>query len=175
MSTDRACEHHQMQLSALLDDELEPRAMRATLDHLLDCPECARFYLEARGLQEIAERLAPQAVLPAASDAVRTTRAAWLRPAPAWGWAAAVVVAVAAGVLSADHWSSPRVHEEIPNAAAEAPLVIDVDDRTEPMNEARFVELTVELLRADQRYQQEMSTVLRQVARLRAEDGGDAL
>jgi hypothetical protein len=35
--------------------------------------------------------------------------------------------------------------------------------------------LTVELLRADERYQQEMSAVLKQVARSRAEDGGDAL
>ncbi len=68
MKINTACEHHQVQLSALLDDQIEPRDMRAALDHVLDCPECARFYREARGLQLIVERIEPVAAAGSAGE-----------------------------------------------------------------------------------------------------------
>ena len=176
MNTERTCEHYQMELSALLDGELEPHAMRALLDHLLDCPDCACFYIEARDLQSLVNRLEPDAVVPTAvRGPAPAPRAAWLRRSPAWAWAAAAAVALVAGVWGAEHWHNRPAPGEIPAGAVEEPLVIDVGDQATPMDEARFVELTVELLRADERYQQEMSAVLKQVARSRAEDGGDAL
>lgn len=176
MNTERTCEHHQMQLSALLDGELEPGAMRALLDHLLDCPDCALFYVEARDLQTLMDRLDLEAEAPAVTrSSARPRRTAWLQPSPAWGWAAAMVIAVVAGTWGAVHWRHAPAPGETPAAAGEAPVAIEVGDQAAPMDEARFVELTVELLRADERFRQEMSAVLKQVAHLRAEDGGDAL
>lgn len=214
MKINTACEHHQVQLSALLDDQIEPRDMRAALDHVLDCPECARFYREARGLQLIVERIEPVAaagsagepgVAPATSrDRARSALAGWLRPTPAWGWAAAVLVAAAVGLWGGGRWfeapapddagrspvvgfrsegsgdaahaaSEPAGGEPIAVAAGDDARTIDVRGDGVPMNEERFVELTVELLRADRRYQQEMSAVLKQVDRLYTEDGHDAL
>ncbi len=179
MSVERMCEHYQAQLSALLDGELEPRAMRALLDHLLDCPDCACFYAEARDLQTLVDRLEPLALEPATEPAPEPVparrRSAWLRPSPAWGWAAAMVIAVVAGVWGAEHVRNRPGGGEIPSGAGETPVVIDVANQAAPMDEARFVELTVELLQADERYQREMSAVLKQVARLRTEDDGDGL
>jgi hypothetical protein len=86
-----------------------------------------------------------------------------------------MVIAVVAGVWGAEHVRNRPSGGETPAGAGEAPMVIDVGGQATPMDEARFVELTVELLRADERYRQEMSAVLKQVSRLRAEDGGDAL
>jgi anti-sigma factor RsiW len=196
MTADRACERHQMDLSAWLDGEIDPHTMQATLDHLLDCPDCTRFYREARGLQAIVERLEPATVdavdavagtavvTATAPNAARPRWVGWLRPTPAWAWAAVVLVAAAAGLWGTTRWFNPSapvdsdrvVAGEIGGESAdEASAEIQLGDKAEPMNEERFVELTVALLRANPRYQEEMSEVLKQVARVRSEDGGDAL
>jgi len=196
MRTDMACEQYQVQLSALLDDEIEPHEMRAVLDHVLGCPDCARFYREARGLQLIVERIEPAAaersasaparVTAATRDRARERAAGWLRPRPAWGWAAAVVVAAAAGLWGGSHWleaPTPALRagseqvggESWSEAAEETRAAIEIPGDGTSMNEERFVELTVELLRADRRYQQEMSAVLKQVDRIYTEDAKGAL
>ena len=49
------CENHQLALSCVLDHELPVPEMPETLDHVLECEACARFYREARRLDGLRE------------------------------------------------------------------------------------------------------------------------
>lgn len=44
------CTAHETHLSAILDGELVGIDLPATLDHLLDCPQCASFFRKSRAL-----------------------------------------------------------------------------------------------------------------------------
>ncbi len=176
-----SCETHQMQLSALLDGELERGELLETLDHVVSCPACARFYHDARGLQELVDGWDPliRPTSEAAADGDRVVRPArlwsrlWSRCSPV-GWVAAAAAAVVALIIGVGvQWDDADMR---PEASVDAPATIEVADTgAQPMSEDRFVELTVELLRADQRYQQEMADVLRKVERTRPEAWGRAL
>lgn len=147
------CEHHQIVLSSLLDGEAAPGETRDALDHLLGCDACRGFYREARALDaELQTPPVPVRIAPPR------------RRLPAWAWSAATaaVLLLALGGLSG-RTATPT--------GDPADRIIDATGRTE-MSDARFVDLTVELLQADPRYHLEMMDVLQQAHALEDLDDG---
>ncbi len=151
------CEKHQMELSALMDGEADQEALVEALDHLMTCPDCAEFYCEARGLQEMAAVLSAE---PRPAAAPKRGAAIWRRGFwPVWAGAAAMVL-ITVG-LWAGRMHSRQVYEPPPT---DEPLIgLKLGEAEGEMNEERFTEMTVELLRAGERYQQKMYEVLDQV------------
>ncbi|MBM4117256.1 hypothetical protein FJ251_05855 [bacterium] len=150
------CERMEVLISALLDGEAAAAEQRAALDHLLDCPDCRRFYQEASALQARLDLLAP-AALPLAAPAH------WRRVASARHWlpAAALVAALALGAaLGARLGAGPRL--ALP-AGTESFAVALGSDR-DALDDREFLALTLRLLRADPRYHRELAAVLAQLA-----------
>ena len=155
-----ACRRFEMELSAAMDGEADAPRLPETLDHLVECAACRTFYREARRLET---RLRSPELR--RSDAVRRgegIRRAEKRSLPERVMpvvrAAAVVVFVLGGFLGGravlDPGSGPDLSQEI-----EVRLAANRGE----MSEARFVEITKELLEADPRYRRAMLEVLREI------------
>ena len=157
------CETCEMSISALADGELPADELLPTLDHLAACPSCQAFYRDLRALagalplvtgssrrlSEPAE--APEAVwhrIEAAAPELSRSR----RPL-SWALRLAAVLVLAAGLWGL--FSTLRS-----TLRPDAPIEITLGEDRGRMTEQRFVDLTVELLRADPRYHQEMLQVL---------------
>jgi predicted anti-sigma-YlaC factor YlaD len=156
---------YEISLSALADGELSAEDLLPVIDHLAECPGCQAFYRDVRSLA---------AALPAGTVAEPAPGEApeeiWHRiemaTAPAVGrigqgrpWAlrlAAAILLVAGlwGALAAVRFLRP----------ADAPIEVTLGEDRGRMTDRRFVDLTVELLRADSRYRQEMLQVLTTVS-----------
>jgi len=173
------CDRYEVLVSAWLDGELERAEQRGMLDHLMRCARCRDFYLEARALSgllavagapaaaeqpspEVWERIERSALSERSARDRGRGRApwpglAWARRVPigAFAAAAAVLLVVLAAYV-ARPWS-----REVPPTAGTA---IRIGDDAGRMNDARFVELTTEVLRADRRYRAAFYEVMRQVA-----------
>jgi hypothetical protein len=171
------CELHEVNISALLDGELEPQALLPLLDHLGSCPRCRAFYEDARELGRLAAALpvsetapAPHAPAAAAPPPAReragtvapAARGAWRRlfQPPVWAWGAAALLLLAIG------FAGGHLAHGLPELSAppsDAPVEITLGEDRGVMDQERFVALTIELLRADPRYHREMLQVLQQV------------
>jgi predicted anti-sigma-YlaC factor YlaD len=161
----RDCEHYETLLSTWLDDQLDRAGQIECLDHVVRCPACRDFYLDARALDGLIAAMRPDGAAEAPPPEVwkrieRATRGERRRPArrrvPAWALQAAAVLVVALGVTLAT-WNDSFA----PRPPADEVVLGQGGD----MTEARFVELTKEVLGADPRYRAAMQRVLEQVAR----------
>lgn len=153
------CEAYEMSLSALADGELPADELLPTLDHVMECPRCQAFYREVRALA---------AAFPAGTAAeAGAPEEVWLRiegamaPVPAQKgkdrtWALRLAAAI---VLVASLWGGLAAVRTL-RPAHPAPIEVTLGEDRGRMTEERFVDLTVELLRADSRYHQEMLQVL---------------
>ena len=165
------CETCEMSISALADGELPREDLLPALDHLAECPSCQAFYRDVRALA---------ATLPAGAagspdDSRRLSASApgeapeeiWRRievaAAPALSrtgrirpWAMRLAAAV---LLVAGLWGALAVVRSALRPAGE-PIEVTLGEDRGRMTKQRFVDLTVELLRADPVYRQEMLQVL---------------
>jgi anti-sigma factor RsiW len=153
------CDDHEAELSALLDGELDRHALLPTLDHLVDCPSCRRFYRQARALEGTLAEVrtgAGGSAPPEVWHRIRTrTQPPWWRQPLAW--AAAAAIALAAVAL----WRTLPGRTTAPAALEE----IRLGQESGSMTDERFVALTVEILRSDWRYRDTLAQVLAEVER----------
>lgn len=172
--TREATDRFEIDLSCLLDGELEPERVLPLLDALLDRPDLQAFYRAGRELDHlIAESVRPDEAS-AASVAKETREWQWPLsrigtivgrswrwiPVPTWaiGAVAALVVAVLAWKAAPDGSTILRIG---PGAVSE------MGGRSS-MTDHRFVEMTAELLQAEPRYQRKMLEVMNEVESLRS-------
>ena len=162
----KSCEYHEEQLSAWLDGELEREGQMELLDHLVFCESCRRFHAEARALDGLVAAVRTSADAPAPSVEIwERIQVAAERPAarrraiPVWALRAAAVLVLAAGLGSVFWFGS--------NDGAERPAeaIVQLGEQAGQMTDARFVELTQEVLRAEPRYRTAMYHVMDQVMR----------
>lgn len=170
----RDCEQHEIRISAWMDEELDREGQEAMLDHLVRCPGCRDFYLGARGLAGLAAAVRTPTRAPAPSPEVwrrieqsarppkigRGTHgvAAWTRRVPIRGWA----VAAAAALLVI--FGSLVRRERMPmGPTSDAMTEIRLGGNPAGMDDARFVELTKEVLGSNRRYRTAFYEVMRQV------------
>ena len=178
------CETCETSISALTDGELPAEDLLPAIDHLAECPSCQAFYRDVRALAaalpaggaqtsssvfgrwrplsrgkegrwergtggEVASEEVWRRIEAAAAPAL--SRPGRIRP-----WA----MRLAAGLLLvAGLWGALAVLRSAPRPAG-APIEVTLGEDRGRMTEQRFVNLTVELLRADPRYHQEMLQVL---------------
>jgi len=141
----KACEIAQIELSALLDGEVDAHSLTAALDHAMDCPDCRLDYRAFRSLGRDLERLERQ------MPARRALATSYLR---SFALAACAVL----GLCWAWSTGAPAV------ASAPARSVeIQLGSRPELMDDARFVAIAVEILQADPRYARSMKHLLDRV------------
>lgn len=153
-------------LSAALDGELDGADLTDLLDAMADDLQCRRTWRRLRALDR---RLMPL-VRPATSTLRparphRTWRAWWIAPL-----AAAALLALL--VLRPDAVS----RRSLPDPDGD-PLIVRLAADPGKMTEVRFVELVVEILEADQRYQDKMREVLEEIrppASLAEGSGGES-
>jgi hypothetical protein len=183
-------ESWEIEISALLDGEIEPARILPLIDALAENAQLRRFYRRARGLDTalMASSLGGETEpAPAALwDRIRESahpheegRRSWrdglgrwsgtARPprvirVPAWTLGAAAAVFAALLAWKADPGMSTRLRIG-PGAAVEpgVPIEIAVGDRPESMTDRRFALLTAELLQADPRYQRKMLHVMEEI------------
>jgi len=161
------CEAYEISISALADGELPAEELLPTLDHIMECPRCQAFYRDVRALA--AAFPAAPAAPAGATETDEAPEEVWRRievaAAPALArtrkdrsWALRLAAAI---VLVAGLWGGlAAVRSLRPAHPADTPIEVTLGEDRGRMTEERFVDLTVELLRADSRYHQEMLQVL---------------
>lgn len=161
------CEEHAAELSALLDGEIDRGILLPTLDHLARCAPCRDFYRRARALDGTLalvrenDRGTGHGSLPGWREVERRSRRRLPhRRALAWSGRLAAGLLAAAGLAAAlGTLGGPEAPP--PGSVVEVRLEGDRGH----MDEARFLELATELLRADRRYHLAMEQVLAEVNR----------
>lgn len=161
----KSCEYHEEQLSAWLDGELERAGQMELLDHLVFCEPCRHFHAEARALDGLLAVARTPADAPAPSAEIwqriqlAADRPASRRAIPVWALRAAAVLVLSVGLGSVFWFGS------IGEAERPAEAIVQLGEESGRMTDARFVELTQEVLRADPRYRTAMFHVMDQVRR----------
>jgi hypothetical protein len=157
------CESYETSLSALADGELPTEDLLPTLDHLAECPSCQAFYRDVRALASAlpaARRFAASAPAEAPEEIWRRIEAAaapaLLRTGRVRPWAMRLAAAL---LLVASFWGALVAVRSTPRPAGE-PIEITLGEDRGRMTDQRFLDVTVELLRADSRYHLEMLQVL---------------
>ena len=135
--------------SAALDGELDPVETLELLDDMAGDHECRENWRRVRAMDRHLDPMIVPADRPLRPARGRVSRAWWIAPV-----AAAALFAVL--LLRPD---TLRV-DGLPDPDG-APLTVRLEEGE--MTDARFVELVVEVLQADQRYQQKMREVLEEV------------
>jgi predicted anti-sigma-YlaC factor YlaD len=159
------CEHYETLVSTWLDGPLDRSEQVECLDHVVRCESCRGFYVDARALDGLVASVRTPA------EAEQPSREIWKRivwattrerkkPSrrglPLWALQAAAVLVLAVG-LSVIVWNG---------GMAPAPEQAEVMLGQGPdMTEARFVELTREVLGANRRYHSAMYEIMEQVVR----------
>jgi hypothetical protein len=175
-----------LELSALLDGELDREQRVAILDRLATRGECRQIYLEMRKMEEVVRSAELPGTLPGRLWRAVQRRAghhgpgqgaaawSWLRPVPipAWALGAAAVL-----LLTLVVWGNVSTLPE-PGARRLQPGVtiqVGLGSDEAGMDDERFVELTTELLRGDRRYHRKMLEVMQEVdgSAFIAEGAGD--
>ncbi len=162
-----AQENFEMNISALIDGELEPEALLPTLDFLASNQDAQTFYLESRQLQaqygagnfplgESKPSKKLWGMIEKKSGLRRPAIFKLLSPSPAWAAAAAVflIIGLWTGGWIQDIGSS---NEKAPNSE----LTLEANKGS--MDEDRFVQLTSEILRSDRRYHRKMLEIMEAV------------
>ena len=160
------CEHCECHVSAWLDGQLDRTEQVEMIDHLARCESCRTFYAEARALEGLVAAVRTPAGADAPShDVWKRIQGATGAPrepvrvlgVPAWAMsaAAAIVVAVGLGVVV---WNGSRLEAPEPMQTE-----VVIGESAGEMTEARFIELTKEVLRAEPRYRSAMHRVMEQV------------
>lgn len=159
------CETYETSISALADGELPMEDLLPTLDHLAECASCQAFYRDVRALAAALPARSRKLPLPAAATGeapeeiwrrIEAAATALPRTRQRGPWAMRLAAAV---LLVASLWGALAVVRSAQRPAGE-PIEITLEDDRGRMTEQRFLDLTVELLRADSRYHQEMLQVL---------------
>jgi len=175
------CERYESLVSSWLDGELERADQIEMTDHLVRCGRCRDFYLAARALSGLlaaagAEALAeqPSPRLWERIERSSEARASVLRGG--WAWARARRLPIAAFAAAAAALivllALPVARLVRPDAGPPSRETIRLGEDGGRMSDARFVELTSEVLRADRRYREAFYEVMRQVERDTADDEG---
>jgi hypothetical protein len=162
------CDAHQIDLSALLDGELDAREALPAVDHLTECRRCREFWRGARALQAAAASPRLASPGPPADGWRRIEAAVERRRHRAWAGRIAAALVVGLGLLLALRPAPLFELEPEPGPPAAA---IEIRAGSGDMSERRFVELTTELLQADPDYHTKMLEVMRQVAAPEGLDG----
>jgi predicted anti-sigma-YlaC factor YlaD len=155
------CERFEMLVSAWLDAEIDRGEQVECVDHLVRCESCRRFYVDARSVDGLVALLRTPASGPAPSAGAWARIEAAARPrrrVQSWMLQAAAVVALAAGLYVVT-WSTGG---PVRPGSASDDIVLGAD---RSMTDARFLELTREVLEADPRYRVAMHQVLDQTMR----------
>lgn len=166
-----------LELSGLIDGELDREARTAILDRLAVEPECRRLYLEMRRMEEVVRSAELPGTLPGRLWRAVQKRAghhapgrrpagwSWVRPVPVPAWALGTAAVL---VLTLLVWGNVSTIPEPGSRRPQPGVTIQVGLGSDAagMDDRRFVELTTELLRADRRYHRKMLEVMREV------DGG---
>ena len=145
---------HQLLASLAIDGEIDRDELIALLDVMADDGECRDFWRAARATQSLIERVSPAAAtsIPYSTEGARRHGHATRR------WVAAVAATVVV-VLGISTWGSGLLDP----APADA-VSLRLGEAPDSMDDERFVEIAVELLRADPRYRAEMAHLLDDVA-----------
>lgn len=157
------CESMQIELSALMDGELEHDDILRVLEHLQECKDCSALLAQMRRLEG--------ALAPLRSTVQAERQASVWRAGPrlrALGVVAALLIAFVGGwtlSASSSHLDIPR-RDEV--------LELSLGEESGKMADAQFVSMTVQLLRADPRYHRAMLEVLEDVVVPPAEDAPPA-
>jgi predicted anti-sigma-YlaC factor YlaD len=157
------CRHYETLLSTWLDAPLDRDEQTEAVDHLVRCPDCRRFWVDARALDGLIAAVRPSdpaAEAPSRELWDRIARSVERRPArsrlPVWALQAAAVLIVAFGISLA-LWNG-----SFAPAPTDGEVLLGQGDH---MTDGRFIELTRELLGAESRYRSAMLRVLEQVER----------
>ncbi len=194
------CPDFEIEVSALVDGELDAVETPRVLDHLLACASCASFYRSARKLNRLVRPRLAELETGSPADALPLPKGGWDRIAQAIrrekkgdGKAATLhplyrsrtLLALAALlVLSAGLWS---LRSSLPGGAGRSEggeevvpgsLEVTLGERAgkaDGMTDRRFLEIATELIAADRRYQREMLRVMNAVSDMekRAEGRAD--
>ena len=163
------CERFEIQVSSWLDDELDRADQIEMTDHLVRCAGCRGFYREARALEGLVAvvRKPGRSAAPSQelwskieTSAGRRGKVLAFRQrirTRAWQAAAAVVLAVGLGLVLLNGPGTPTLET--------ASIDVQLGSGSGEMTEARFVELTTEMLRAEPRYRNALFQVMQQVVR----------
>ena len=135
--------------SAALDGELDPVETLELLDDMAGDPECRENWRRVRAMDRHLDPMIVPAHRPLRPARRRVARAWWLAPV-------AAVALLAVLLLRPD---AVRI-DSLPDPDGQ-PLSVRLEEGE--MTDARFVELVVEVLQADQRYQEKMREVLEEV------------
>jgi hypothetical protein len=162
----KRCNEYEVELSAMLDGESDPATAVMLMDHISQCESCRGFYLELRSFQSLVDDLSLE------SDAEVERRAAvvpirsrqprwrgWLDAPPRWAWGLAAAVVVIVGLWASNEYDLLNRQSSV---IEDGQLIVRSGEGSD-LNEERFVEIAAEILGADQRYQNEMYHLLRQV------------
>ena len=167
----------ELQASLALDGEISHDEMLALLDAMAADPDARSFWRRARRTQATIDRLRAGA---RSGERSAPRRGPVPSPRARWSVAAVAVAALALLLLAPGPrpWERPSDPSSAIPADPDPPSAVSVrlaEDRGS-MSEKRFVDLTLELLRADRRYRHEMREILEQVEpdRVVAESSGDA-
>ncbi len=153
------CENHQIEISALLDGECSSDELLPLIDHLSLCADCRQLYQEMRLFQNNLDATPlPESEAIAvpekdkAKSMLRFPRAAY------WATPLAATIALVIGLTQFD---LPNVNvTRIDSVREDSVISIELEKNKGEMTDDRFVDLAVELLSSDQKYQQTMADVL---------------
>jgi len=170
----KTCELLEVEVSSLVDAEVDPQAVPALVDHLLVCPSCREFYRQARSLDlELAETRGELPIAEAlpegwnrierelGGDWRQAANRRWAPRVPGvavWALRMAAVLALLVG-----GWSLARLWPAA-GPAADGTLEVQLASDRGAMSDQRFLEITMELLRADPRYHQKMQEIMTAVS-----------
>jgi hypothetical protein len=143
----------QVSLSAALDGELDASETQELLDAMAASPECRNQWQQIRAFDRNLETMRrPASGRLRSPSPVSRRPLAWLVPI------AAVLALLGVGLLRPERAPIPDLQD--PTAES---LTVRLEGHRGQMTDLRFVQLVVEVLEADQRYQDKMRQVLEEV------------
>lgn len=164
------CELCELEMSAVMDGEVDARALTAALDHMVDCPACRDFYRSARAVDAVVTEGKASPPPERVWRRIEAEARGGVIPFPARravAWAARVA---AVGLVAVGLWAVGVLH--VPSLPIGDQVEVQLESDRGAMDNERFVKLTTELLRSDRRYHRKMMEILTVVnSRLLVEEG----